>query len=251
MDISIIRFFYFWLLPPAVFVIMLLLILKLHRRPRQLYLGVIIIAISLYTVSLFPVSELLLRPLEYRYVTPEKPIGDVIVVLGGGTIKNIPLPAGWSGQVGDEAAQRMLAAYTIHRKHGYPVLVSGGDAAPGAGNEARIMRDILIGLGMDEANVILEEQSKNTEQNALFSAQILKEKGLSTPILVTSAFHMQRSVMHFVKAGVQNTVPYPVGYRSQRETQLGVFSFVPSDYALRGTSLAMKEYLGLLVLHLR
>ena len=120
----------------------------------------------------------------------------------------------------------------------------------GDGREAVVMQDILISLGMAADKIILEDRSLNTTENAVFSAAILKQRGLSQPILVTSAFHMARSVEEFHLAGV-TTIPYPVGYYVPRGSYWNATSWVPSASALRGTSLALKEYLGLAALKVR
>ena len=70
---------------------------------------------------------------------------------------------------------------------------------------------------------------------------------MQRPLLVTSAFHMSRSMKEFGRAKVAVT-PYPVGYYTPRANYWHALSWVPSASALRGTGLALKEYLGLAVL---
>lgn len=246
-----IKFLYSWVLPPACFVVALLwLAWRLRRKSWGLSALTCLIAILLYGVAIQPVSEALLRPLEYRHPLPLQVTGDSIILLGGGTFSDVPLPEGWRGQVGDAPAQRIIGAYALHRRTGWPILVSGGEVYRGDGREAVIMQDILISLGMAADKIILEDRSLNTTENAIFSAEILKQRGLSRPILVTSAFHMARSVEEFHLAGVTAT-SYPVGYYVPRGSYWNATSWVPSASALRGTSLALKEYLGLAALKVR
>ena len=68
-----------------------------------------------------------------------------------------------------------------------------------------------MSLGVPENKILTETRSINTSQNARFSAEILRENGLSHPILVTSAFHMKRSVLNFAKQGV-GVEPFPTDY---------------------------------------
>ena len=69
-------------------------------------------------------------------------------------------------------------------------------------------------------------------------------------MLVTSAFHMVRSVEEFRRAGIA-VIPYPVGYSAPRRHHWTILSLVPSASALRDTATALKEYLGLAALQLR
>ena len=246
-----IKFLYSWLLPPACFVVALVWLgWRLWRRARRLAGVAWVVALLLYAASAAPVSEWLLRDLEYR-VPPASVAGtDVIVVLGGGTVRDVPTPAGWSGQLHDAAGQRLLAAYALHRQTGLPLLVSGGEVFAEYGREAVIMRDILVSFGVSPAKIILEDRSLNTTENAQLTAPILRERGLRHPLLVTSAFHMSRSVAEFQRAGV-SVVPYPAGFYTSRRYHWTLLDVIPSASALRGTSIAFKEYLGLAALAVR
>ena len=160
------------------------------------------------------------------------------------------MPPGWSGQVADAAGQRLMAAYVLHRQTGLPLLVSGGEVFVEYGREAVIMRDILVSFGVAPAQIILEDRSLNTTENARFTAPILRDRGWRRPLLVTSAFHMPRSVEEFQRAGV-SVAPYPVGFYTSRRYHWTLLDVVPSGSALRGTSIALKEYLGLAALAAR
>ena len=250
--IYVIKFIYQWVLPPACFVVLLVwLAWRLTRKSKGLSAAAGFLAALLYAASIQPVSEALLRPLEYRYpLSSSGAAGDSIVLLGGGSYADVPTPEGWQGQVGDAAAQRIIGAYVLHRRTGWPVVVSGGEVYRGDGQEAVIMQKILISLGMAPESILVEGRSLNTTENALFSAKILKKRGLRRPLLVTSAFHMPRSVDEFSKAGVAVT-PYPVGYYTTRGSYWHALSWVPSAAAMRGTAIALKEYLGMAALRVR
>ena len=246
-----IKFLYSWVLPPACFVVALVwLAWRLRRKSWGLSVMTVLIAALMYAASIQPVSEALLRPLEYRYPLPLQMEGDSIILLGGGSMVDVPMPEGWAGQVLDVPAQRIIGAYVLHRRTGWPVVTSGGEVFRGDGREAVVMRDVLGSLGMAPEKILLEDRSLNTTENAVFSAEILKARGLFRPVLVTSAFHMARSVEEFKQAGVVAT-PYPVGYYVPRGSYWNSTSWVPSASALRGTSIALKEYLGLAALKVR
>ncbi len=249
--IYVLKFFYSWLLPPACFVVALVWLgWRLWRRSRRLAGVAWTVALLLYAASISPVSDYLLRNLEYRVAPAAVAGADGIVVLGGGTTKDVPMPPGWSGQVADAAGQRLMAAFVLHRQTGLPLLVSGGEVFAEYGREAVIMRDILVSFGVAPEKVILEDRSLNTTENARFTAPILRERGWRRPLLVTSAFHMPRSVAEFERAGV-TVAPYPAGFYTSRRYHGTLLDVVPSGSALRGTSIALKEYLGLAALAAR
>ena len=249
--IYLIKFFYSWLLPPACFVVALVWLgWRLRRRSCRLAGVAWTVALLLYAASIAPVSDWLLHGLEYR-VPPVSVTGaDGIVVLGGGTTKDVPMPPGWSGQLAGAAGQRLMVAFVLHRQTGLPVLVSGGEVFSEYGREAVIMRDILVSFGVAPAKIILEDRSLNTTENARFTAPILRERGWRRPLLVTSAFHMPRSVSEFRRAGI-SVAPYPAGFYASRRYHGTLLDVVPSGSALRGTSIALKEYLGLATLAVR
>ena len=249
--VYVIKFLYSWVLPPACFVVALIwLAWRLRRRDSALSCVAGLLGILMYAASIQPVSEALLRPLEYWHPFPLRVSGDSILLLGGGSLVDVPLPENWSGQVQDVPAQRVIAAYTLHRRTGWPVIVSGGEVFRGEGREAVVMRDVLTGFGMDPGKIIMEDKSLNTEENAVFSATILKQRGYYRPVLITSAFHMPRSVSELKRAGVEAT-PYPTGYYVSRQSHWNALSWVPTFSALRGTGLALKEYMGLAALQVR
>lgn len=246
-----IKFFYSWILPPACFVVLLVwLAWSLWRKSRGLSGLAWLLAALMYAASIQPVSEALLRPLEYWHPLPLQVTGDSIILLGGGSMADVPMPEGWVGQVQDVPAQRIIGAYALHRRTGWPVVVSGGEVYRGDGKEAVVMREILVSLGMAKEKILVEDRSLNTTENAVFSAEILKQRGLSQPLLVTSAFHMARSAEEFKKVGVA-VKPYPVGYYVSRGSYWNSLSWVPSFSAMRGTGLALKEYMGLAALTVR
>lgn len=249
--IYVFKYIYTWLLPPAIFVLLLLwLSWHLWRKVRNQAWLALTIAALLYLSSIQPVPEALLRSLEYKYALPQKPEGDVIVLLGGGTMADVPLPDGWRGEVGGAAAQRVLGAYALHRRSEWPILVSGGEVFRGDGTEAVVMKAILVSLGMSPDKIVVEAKSLNTQQNAEFTAGLLRQYGYKRPVLVTSAFHMPRSLAEFKQAGIAAT-PYPVGYSASRQDYWNALSWVPSAGAMYGTGVALKEYAGLAVLSLR
>ncbi|WP_025704717.1 YdcF family protein [Paenibacillus graminis] len=243
--IYFIKFVYSFVLPPGLFVILLLgLSVWLGRRSRRPALALLGVTLLLY-LSMTPwISKLLMGGLEYQYDKPELLQGDVIVVLGGGATSGTPDIDG-EGNLYGSAANRLLTAVRLYRQTGLPVLFSGGQVFPDSGNEADIAKRQLIGLGVPGSNILAENRSLNTEQNAVNTAAMMNSKGLRHPILVTSAFHMPRAMALFKDNGLA-PLAYPADYTASRGSELYPAMFTPSPGAMNNTGTALKEYLGLL-----
>ncbi|WP_340024015.1 YdcF family protein [Paenibacillus sp. FSL K6-1096] len=244
--IYFIKFVYSFVLPPGLFVILLLgmavwLWRLRSRRPALVLLG---ITLLLYLSMTPVVSDLLIGSLERKYAQPSAPEGDVIVVLGGGATSGTPDLDG-QGNMSGPASNRLLAAARLYRETGLPVIFSGGQVFADSGNEADIAKRQLIGLGIPAEDILPENRSLNTEQNAVNTAKLMQEHGFSRPVLVTSGFHMPRSMVQFEHAGLEPQ-PFPVDYQASRPMSLYAGKFTPTAGSVSTTGLALKEYLGLL-----
>jgi uncharacterized SAM-binding protein YcdF (DUF218 family) len=245
MFIYIYKFVVSFLLPPGILVLGLLVVwwrLYCQRMHAARLLGALILL--LYVLSMPLIGDALLKSLEYRYLPPEEAVGDVIVMLGGGATLDTPDIDGL-GQLSGSAANRLLTAARLHKRLGAPIILSGGQVYKDSGAEALIARRILLSLGVAPDKIIVEDASLNTEQNAKYVKPILSEKGFTRPILVTSAFHMARSVLQFQKQGIAAR-PFPTDYFTSREGRLNINKFAPSAEALRNSYIVLHEYLGIL-----
>ncbi|MDP4098256.1 YdcF family protein [Paenibacillus sp. P96] len=245
--IYLIKFVYSFVLPPGLFVLLLLaLAVWLWRWKRERAAAGILLAITLllYCSSTNLIGDTLMAGLENNYPQPASVQGDVIVVLGGGAAAGTPDVDG-SGNMFGSAANRLITAVRLHEQAGLPILFSGGQVFADSGNEGNIARRQLLGMGVPDSSILIENRSLNTEQNAQYTAALLQEKGLSRPVLVTSGFHMNRAVLQFEKAGIR-VQPYPTDYLVSRPIKMYAGRLSPSAGALSNTGLALKEYLGIL-----
>ncbi|MDQ6437852.1 YdcF family protein [Mesorhizobium sp. LHD-90] len=190
-------------------------------------------------------GQALLYPLEERFSrpnpAPEKLDG--IVVLGGGLEGSINLARG--GYEVNAGGDRYIETAVLARR--YPqahIVVSGGAGTlllDGEGDGATAPR-LLTALGVDPARLILENQSRNMFENALFTKRLVTPQPGETWLLVTSAFHMPRSMALFRKADFA-VLPWPVDYRtSGRE---GLFFADNAIDSLQATTLGIREWIGL------
>jgi uncharacterized SAM-binding protein YcdF (DUF218 family) len=169
---------------------------------------------------------------------------DAIVVLGGYLVP--PDEVRPEAEVGVGTFYRCLrAAEVYHRVKRLPVVVSGGkaDPSPHCPTLSAVMREFLTGHGVRDGDVIVEDRSRSTYENAVESARLLKARGLRKVILVTDAAHMERSVRCFRKQGVA-VVPVGCHYRA---TALGysVSDFLPASGTSSVCLEALHEWLGM------
>lgn len=237
-----------FLFPPGIIIVaMLALGIYLYRRQPGVAKMIVAVTLFFYIFTISFVSDRLIGSLEGKYQPPEQVSGDVIVMLGGGATLDTPNVHGL-GHLSGFAANRLLTAAQLYHELHVPILVSGGKVLDTTGSEADIAKVILMGLGVPEDQIIPENKSLNTTENARFTKALLKERGFSQPILVTSAFHMERSVMQFHKVDLA-VIPYPTDYQTNLELKFQPHQLWPSAVALLDASLALKEYLGILAIH--
>lgn len=233
-----------WVLPPGIFIVIFFAISWYAWRWRgEKELAVLIAGVTavFYLLCTGFVAERLMGSLESAYEPPESPHGDVIVMLGGGAMPDSPDVDG-VGSLCASPANRLLATVRLYHRLHVPILISGGQVYSDSGAEAKIARRVLVSLGVPEKDILVEAESVNTTENAKFSSRILKEKGFSRPILVTSAFHMKRAVLNFEGAGV-SVVPYPTDYMVSHHPVFHYTKLRPQTEALYDNVTVLQETL--------
>jgi len=241
--IYLLKFGASFILPPGIFFLgfIILSILLWRRKEHALASAFIGLTVVFYLLSTSFVTDSLLGDLESVYDPSADPQGDVIIMLGGGATKDTPDLDGTGGLSGS-AANRLMTAVRLYNRLHVPILVSGGQVYADSGREAVIAKRMLLSLGVKESDILVEDQSLNTRENAKFSQEILKKNLLVKPILVTSAFHMERSVLNFQKENVA-VQPFPTDYMVNREHAFHYNKLSPSASALRDTGLVLQEKL--------
>lgn len=210
--------------------------------------GCVFAAVLLLTLASMPVSALLVSwPLEsrYPYQASRLETAQVIVVLGGGQRLLVPdrrkvFPA-------EDTVERCIHAVDLYQQGpALPVLVSGGNLPPleEGPSLAQTMANFLQLLHVDPQHIFQENHSTNTYENAVFSAEIMRQHGWRRAILVTAALHMERARRAFEKQGVE-VIPSP----SQPTTETFEWSWeylAPSVGGLAMLKRAAHEWIGLL-----
>ena len=125
------------------------------------------------------------------------------------------------------------------------ILITGGNGnlVPGTFREGPWVKAQLEKLGIADSLILVEGNSRNTLENAAFSKRVLLANNLKPPyLLVTSSFHMRRSVMIFKKQGM-NVIPQPCNYLTDNR-QFGLIDVVPQADVLSSWEIYLKEVVG-------
>lgn len=196
-------------------------------------------------VAVLPVGDIILRPLETRHpASPEINNITGIIMLGGS--EQAGLSAYWDQVIVNEGGERFIGAMTLARQHPQARVVftggSGelGDAGTTSNSNTAVAERFFLEQGLDPARLTLEGASRNTAENAALSLALIAPEPDETWVLVTSAFHMPRSVNSFRAAGWENIVPWPVDYRAIRA---GLGWDLGRNLEVLNT--AVREYIGL------
>jgi uncharacterized SAM-binding protein YcdF (DUF218 family) len=224
----------------------LLMVTRSARLGRRLMVSaILLLAIAGFT----PFGNVLLAPLEDRFPNWDASKGapDGIVVLGGPIDPDLSLVHGMPITLG--GADRLIqAAALAHRYPNARILFTGGSAnlVSSGAKEADQAAEVFVSLGIARERLILERQSRNTYENAVFSKAMAMPKQGERWLLVTSAYHMPRSVGLFRKAGFP-VEPYPVDWRVSNIADFEIFAV----QGLRRTDIAVREWVGLVTYRLR
>ena len=239
----------FWIIfSPDRFLFLLLFvgvcILYLGREKLGKRLVAIVTTILLF-ISLVPVQSLMLIPLENRFPIPE-PLPekiDGVIVLGG---SEIPLLTKIRGQASlSDSVERLTTFLSLARRFPEAKLVYAG--GQGAINQqeykaAHTAKLFFEQMGLDTDRVLFDSQSRNTMENAQNALQLAKPEKIEKWVLVTSAWHMARSVGIFRKLGWQ-VIPYPVDFKTTGKTKL--YLRFPSFSRISSFSNTIYEWIGL------
>ncbi len=244
MGFVISKIFLLLILPPAGPLLLaaagFLIIRKYHRLGRVFIISGFVL---LYLLSIQPVSDALMRPLE-RSFPPLRTTAirvNAIVVLSGGA-KDLSW-VGLKSEPSEASLERLLAGVRLYKALHLPLVLSGGsgDTTNLELSDADAMARVAASLGVPRKDIVVERKSKNTIESAKTLKKILRGKRI---ILVTSAFHIKRASAMFKAQGL-DIIPAPAGYMSEQRG-FSLFSLIPTADHMRTTATALHEYLSFL-----
>ncbi len=220
-----------FLLPPGIFIIILFFIAIKSRYKKSIFF----LAGLIWILSIKPLSNLLLYPLENIKIPKQK--APYVVVLGGGVVSKDVIKSS------AHQFKRLVYGMSIASTEHIPLIFSGG----GEGKEASAVKHDIKFLENSfhfHIKAYFEYKSKDTKQNAYFSAKLFEKNHFKKKIyLVTSAFHMKRAMIDFKRAGFK-VIPRPTDFLS--DYNYSWYDFLPSMDSLYKSFWALHEYLGII-----
>lgn len=222
------------------------------RRSRRAGVVLCVVAaLQLVAFSWTPVADLITAPLEERARTMAAQAprdGYSAILLLGGVGSRPPVGSTQHLEFGDAASRVWLAARLYHAGVAPRIIVSGGGFPTADGtvlvSEAESIRPVLQDLGVPVDAILLEPRSLNTRENAQESQHLIDDH--TKVALVTSAYHMPRAMREMQSAGV-HAYAFPTDFRIRPERRPASQQWLPSPGTLELSTLAIKEWLGMLI----
>ena len=229
-------------LPPAGLVLLALAGLWLSRRHPRTGRSIAFLAlVALFALSLPPVADALIGTLEPPPMTDaDLKRADAIVILGAGTYHDAPEYGGDS--LRGAALARLRYGAVLQRRSKLPILVTGGSPFGGR-PEGELMKEALE-RDFQASVQWVESASRDTAENARFSAPMLKSGNASRIVLVSHAWHLRRAMPLFRAQGLE-VIPAGASYATPAPSALA--PFLPSAVALEASSRALLEWLAIAV----
>ncbi len=215
---------------------------RFRKTALTIGLGALTIVFVAFYTSL---GTLLVEELEDRFPRPATP-ADIacVIVLGGGIATKVDSVR--NGYDLDDGADRYIE--TVRLAQDYPnarIIMSGGDGRIEGGyvKEAVIIKRMFDAFKIDPARVDYDETSRDTYENAVNTKQILQKRNLTGCLLITSGWHMPRTVAIFRHLGM-DVVPWVTDYRTTGKESLEIGITDPLTNATL-FSIAAREWIGI------
>lgn len=243
----------FFIYPLGFSLILFIVALPLAGRSAFGSFGIAIAVFILWVSSTPLISTSLLSALEGQYPVmsvADTPKADVAVVLGGGVMGVSPPRA--MTEISDATNHLLYAGRLVKSgKIKKIILVGGSLIRPSEGPmDGRDARALLIEWGVPADMISDEEMRPNTYENARKVRDMRRDKPFDNALLITSAYHMPRAVAVFASAGVP-IIPAPVNIQVLRRDPISLLDFVPSSDSLHQSTIAIREWIAILVYKIR
>jgi uncharacterized SAM-binding protein YcdF (DUF218 family) len=200
--------------------------------------------VVLLVFSSRPVANALMRALETPVVRTVKPgvVYDVVILLGG--VTDDLVESTWGQRAFNDNNERLLETYDLLRRGTATNAIISGAADPDVPrkmSEAQVLADQLTQWGIESSRIVVEDRARNTHENAVYSAAIVRARGWSSVVMVTSGYHMRRALGCFVAEGLPVDV-LPVDFRSYASPFTG--ELIPRSEYFDQSSRALREWFG-------
>lgn len=243
-----------WLLPPGIFILFLFYAAwKIRKKEttysHHLFYMMLAAALLLCALSNSVFVGFIARNLENYSPVQQHQFSseNVLIVLSGGITTDVPVSFSTKkatpSQYGLTRLCEALRLYHAISKNGHActIIVTGGTYPGGRLKESDIYKEWLISAGIPEKDILCERESTTTFENAKYIQKILPRQEKRTLFLVTSAWHMKRSLQTFNAFGI-TTIPAPCDFTTP--SSFTALSMVPNAETLSRSRSIMWEYIG-------
>jgi uncharacterized SAM-binding protein YcdF (DUF218 family) len=231
-----------------VFLALAVSIICLWRKCRHLRKTLLLLTaayVSLTLMSTPAVAYLAASSLEWQVAGVEEMPSDMQAIVVLASSVSSPDDSRERAELDHDSMQRCLhAANLYHQRPGCSVFVSGGKVNPETPGPvcALVMFDFLVRLGVKAPDIVVEDRSRTTYENAVETTKLLRQRQVTKAVLVTDAVDMFRALRCFQKQGWELTAS-PCHYRAGA-FELGLDTFVPNPLAVRDCQRVWHEWLG-------
>lgn len=244
------KFAYSIFVPPGIFIvaIILLAIWATYKKIHKFFILILcFMALVIYITSI-PVFALNLNNAighTYQRSLPPKDARTAVIVLAGGASID---ETGHPFQPSVITMERLYAAVRLTKEDpscAFIIMSGGNTFERPTKSAAAVMKDAAETMDC-KAQIVLEDKSRNTDENLEYSAEIVKKLGVKHVVIVTSNSHIKRA-MDFAYQYMPDDVKlyaYPSGGYENREIKLTPEMFLPDVQALSESCVAIKELIG-------
>lgn len=224
---ELIKIFSLFLFSPFIFIFVLFFIGFFNIINRKTKSGISLILISLITYSC------------------SCNFSDIYILLGGGILTNKT----FSSFPTKNAYPRLLKTIELYNKKQKPIYISGGKSFNNKESESSIYKKILIDSGISKEDIFIEESSRNTSENSKYIKEIMHNNNFKSGILITSAYHMPRSMAIF-KDDSLIFYPESAGYLENISNKK-FLNYLPNFENLSIFNIVLHEYIGRIYYYMR
>ncbi|WP_435234257.1 envelope biogenesis factor ElyC [Psychromonas sp. PT13] len=220
-----------------------LILLFFTQKQKAAKLFLVISFSGLLLLSLLPVSQSLLLPLERKHppVMQAKLAQhvDYILLLGSGGVADPSLPI--TGQLSATALSRFMEALRIYHANPNAKLVVSGSGFGDLQSHAQLVETLALSVGVPSRNIIRLDNTQDTDDEARLMSEMIRGK---KSMLVTSATHMDRAMQLFYKYGT-GPIAAPANFMAPtRNGEIPLHYYLPSAHNLDNSTKAWHEYVG-------
>ncbi|WP_306148406.1 MULTISPECIES: YdcF family protein [unclassified Roseibium] len=205
-------------------------------------------AIGLIVCGFSPAANLLIQPLEDRFSRPAELVSYDGVIILGGAVDTVVTGARGETALTVSGERLTIAARLAKLLPEALIIHTGGQGTiiTGQATESEGASRLFDDFGIVSERIVLEDESRNTWENAVLTKKLVDPKPGQTWLLVTSAYHMPRSMGVFEAAGWSGVTAYPVDYRTRGGADWGL-GFDGASKGLRRVDIGVREWIGLAV----